>query len=122
MTNPEKAEHFQNRLLSFSVSIVKLAKNTPIDLTNRNIFEQLLKSSTSIGANYVEANNASSRADFRSKIFLAKKEASETRYWLKLLSQTYERQELEGLIDEISQIIMTLQTIISTMKNKQMTN
>ena len=117
MTSPEKAELFQDRLVDFSASIIELVKNTKLSILNKNIFEQLLKSSSSIGANYVEANNASSKADFRNKIIIAKKEASETKYWLKLLAKTNDGLSLEELLDEASQITMILQKIISTMKN-----
>lgn len=50
------------------------------------IINQLIRSGTSIGANYCEANGASSKADFRNKIYICKKESMETKYWLRMLA------------------------------------
>ncbi|NLC31601.1 MAG: four helix bundle protein [Candidatus Moranbacteria bacterium] len=50
------------------------------------MLSQLIRSATGIGANYCEANNASSKKDFRNKIFICKKEAQETKYWLRMMA------------------------------------
>ena len=81
------------------------------------MIEQLTKSATSIGANYAEANNASSKTDFRNKIFIAKKEAAETKYWLELFAEVCEDKETcRQLWKECHYILMTLQKIVSTLK------
>ena len=84
------------------------------------MIEQLVKSATSIGANYAEANNASSKTDFRSKIFIAKKEAAETEYWLELFGEMeeYSKQSME-LKQECHYILMTLQKIISSLEKSK---
>ncbi|MDO8269684.1 MAG: four helix bundle protein [Candidatus Levybacteria bacterium] len=67
----------------------------------------------------MEANNASSKKDFQNKIFICKKEAQETKYWLKLLLKVEPSCEKEciELTDEVQQFILIFQKIISTMKN-----
>lgn len=78
--------------------------------------EQLIRSATSVGANYAEANNAASKTDFKNKIFIAKKEAAETKYWLILLADTaMNKQKCLELREECQHILMTLQKIINTM-------
>jgi len=72
-----------------------------------------------VGANYAEANNASSKTDYRAKIFIAKKEAAETKYWLKILIELGDKsEEIMYLQEETQGILMTLQKIISTLKAK----
>lgn len=80
------------------------------------MIEQLTKSATSIGANYAEANNAASKMDFRNKIFIAKKEAAETRYWLELFAEfPGKKDDCRELWQECHYILMTLQKIISSL-------
>jgi four helix bundle protein len=59
------------------------------------IINQLIRSGTSIGANYREANGASSRKDFQNKIFICKKEAKETFYWLELIGKSVDDEKLK---------------------------
>ena len=85
------------------------------------MIEQLAKSATSIGANYAEANNASSKTDFRHKIYIAKKEAAETQYWLELFADTeVYRAKCRELWQECHYILMTLQKIISSLNKVKM--
>ena len=64
--------------------LVKIKRNR----INENIISQLAMSTTSVGANYCEANGASSRKDFRNKIFICRKEIQETKYWLEILAES----------------------------------
>ncbi len=113
------AENYQleERTLRFSARIIrhcsKLQQPILID-----IIKQVVRSATSIGANYTEANNAASKTDFRAKIFIAKKEAAETKYWLSLLSELGDTSdELKILRQESQEILMILQKIITTLRN-----
>lgn len=81
----------EERTINFSEEIIKLLRKIKISLLNKNIIEQLLRSSTSIGANYQEANGSSSKKDFRNKILICRKEAMETKYWLRLLAKVEEK-------------------------------
>ena len=88
MTNDKKAEKFdlEIRTTEFAKKLLLLCKKESITIISKPIIDQLLRSSTSVGANYREANGADSKKDFRNKISICKKEAKETMYWLELLS------------------------------------
>jgi four helix bundle protein len=81
---------------------------------------QLLRSATSIGANYCEANNASSKKDFRNKIFICKKEAQETKYWLRILGSYFpeEKNELRKNWKEVQELTMIFQKIVNSCNKK----
>ncbi len=81
-TNKEFGQQLEQRTKTFAVRIIKLAAQLPNNRTADVIRNQLVKSGTSVGANYREANRAVSRADFRHRISICEKEASETQYWL----------------------------------------
>jgi len=70
------------------VKIIQLSKKIPNTPEGKVIKTQIIKSGTSIGANYREANRARSKADFRNKIRICESEASETQYWLEVIVET----------------------------------
>ena len=80
--------NIQDKSFCFAVRIVKLSKLLREQRKEYVLSKQLLRSGTSIGANVMEAQNAQSRADFFSKLNIALKETSETKYWLRLLEAT----------------------------------
>ena len=104
-----------NRMLNFSVEIIKLCQQAKTSIPF-SVADQIIRSSSSIGANFVEANDAVSRADLKNKIGIAKKEAAETRYWLKLMAQLGINVP-ENLFNENNELILILQKIINTLKN-----
>jgi len=57
------------------------------NIINNPLISQIVRSATSIGANYHEANGASSGKDFKNKIYICKKEAKETKYWLQIIAE-----------------------------------
>ena len=75
----------EGRTKRFSLNLISLLKSLPKGYLGEVIGRQLLKSGTSIGANYREANRAESKADFIHKLAIVEKEASETLYWLELM-------------------------------------
>lgn len=106
------------RTLKFSKSILTFCKNQKSTDITKPLISQLVRSATSIGANYAEANNAASKQDFKNKIFIAKKEAAETKYWLELLAEVTEnKDDCRELWQECHYILMTLQKIISSINN-----
>ena len=113
----DKALALEERTIAFSVSIIKTCGQYSKDFSLRPLIDQVIRSSTSIGANYAEANNAISKADFRSKIFISKKEAAETRYWLRVLNELVDNKHLPVLHQEAHELNLIFQKIISTMKN-----
>lgn len=75
----ERCEKFGENCIIFCKSVIK---NEVI----RSLANQLIRSSTSIGANYMEANQASSKKDFRNKIRISQKESNESKHWLRMIS------------------------------------
>ena len=78
-----------DRCFEFSLSVILLCNSSPNKRSNWIIIDQLIRSSTSIGANLIEAR-ASSKKDFKNKIFICKKESKETKYWLRMLARAAE--------------------------------
>ncbi len=117
-----KDYQLEKRTLEFSVEIIKhCAKLKQPAL--RSVVDQLIRSATSIGANYAEANNAASKTDFRAKIFIAKKESAETRYWLSILIELGDKSEtVFKLKEESHALLMIFQKIISTLRQKSETS
>ncbi|HET9721987.1 MAG TPA: four helix bundle protein [Candidatus Saccharimonadales bacterium] len=105
-----------SRTLDFSQDILDFCKNERQTYVTKPLIDQLIRSATSIGANYAEANNAASKSDFKNKIYIAKKEAAETEYWLKLLCKLVEDEQLcLKLLEECHYLLMTFQKIINTL-------
>ena len=78
----------ESKSFDFSVRIVNLYKYLSTEKKEYILSKQLLRSGTSIGANVAEAEQAQSKPDFVSKMSIALKETSETKYWIKLLQAT----------------------------------
>ena len=86
----------EERTAKFGESVIDLCRKIHADHITRPIIVQLIRSSTSIGANYMEANGSSSKKDFRNKIHICKKEAQESKHWLRMLAQACPN-EAEGV-------------------------
>ena len=86
-TPADHAYNLEERATLFAESIIDLCKKTPKNTITMPILSQLVRAGTSIGANYSEATGASSKKDFINKVFITKKEAIETKYWLRLLAK-----------------------------------
>jgi four helix bundle protein len=82
--NP-KPYNIEERTLEFGKRIIRLCKALPTNKVNDVLIRQLMRSGTSIGANYREANETDTKKDFRNRIRISKKEAKETIYWLELI-------------------------------------
>ncbi len=102
----------------FAIRIVNLYKYLSADSKEFVISKQLLKSGTSIGANISEATQAQSKADFASKMNIALKEATESKYWLELLLATdYMTQfQYDSIIKDCVEIEKLLVTIVKSCK------
>lgn len=108
------------RTIAFSEKVIVFCKAEKSTYITRPLLEQMIRSATSIGANYAEANNAASKLDFRNKIFLVKKEAAETKYRLTVLrNEASDKNICDSLIQECQKILMTLQKIINTMNHRK---
>ena len=84
----DKRYNLEERTAKFGEDVIELCKSVKISVINQSIISQLIRSATSIGANYMEANGASSRKDFANKIHICKKEAQESKHWLRMLAKT----------------------------------
>lgn len=106
----------EKRTLDFAKNIILLCRDFQQDPINKPIINQLIRSGTSIGANYCEANNACSKKDFINKIFLCKKESQETLYWLKIFNATNTKgsKQVSILLRECQELVLIFQKIVST--------
>jgi four helix bundle protein len=120
-SNRSREYDLEERTAKFSENIIEFVRGIKRDDINRNIITQLVRATTSIGANYCEANALSSKKDFRNKIFLCKKEANETKYWLRILTKYHPEFEKKSRIfwKEAHQLHLIFQKITNTLdKNK----
>lgn len=116
-----KKYDLEERTAIFGENIITLCKVLPQNPISKPLINQLVRSSTSIGANYMEANNASSKKDFQNKIFISKKESQETKHWLRMLKVCFpnKEEELKPLWQEAHELTMIFQKIISSLRNSK---
>ena len=97
----------EDRTKRFSLDVIRFLGALPKNYIGEVMGRQLLKSGTSIGANYREANRAESKADFIHKLAISEKEASETVYWLELMSEAGigDRGEVVRLLQEVGELL-----------------
>lgn len=86
MLNDKKVYDLEERTALFGEAVIGFAKIIPQNVINNPIISQFVKSGTSMGANYCEADAAESKKDFEHKIGICKKESKETRYWLRMIA------------------------------------
>lgn len=112
--------NLEERTGKFGENIIGFCKSLKQDAVSNPIISQLVRSATSIGANYMEANGASSKKDFQNKIFICKKEAQETKHWLRMLSTCFpdKKEEMRTLWKEAQELTLIFQKITSTLRNK----
>ena len=82
----EKVYDLEERTGRFGEMVIALAKQIPSSDVNKPIISQLVRSATSVGANFSEADDAGSKKEFRYRISLCKREARETKHWLRMLA------------------------------------
>ena len=75
----------EERTQKFGEDIIEFAKKIPKNAITLPLINQLVKAGTSVGANYMEANGADSKKDFIHKIGISKREAKETKHWLRMV-------------------------------------
>lgn len=109
------------RTIQFALRIVRLCQElSKKPGVGRTMGNQLLRSGTSVGANIEEGQAAQSKADFVSKYSIARKEARETHYWLRLLAEsgTISHEQTKELLAECSELIAILTTIIKKVQSQ----
>lgn len=117
MSNDKKFD-LEERTTKFAENVISFCKKINLNEITRPIISQLVRSSTSIGANYCEADDAESRSDFKHKIGLAKKEARETKYWLTMVCTTVPDSKIESdlLFQEAKELHLIFNAIVNTTK------
>lgn len=89
-SNVKKKYDLIERTAKFGENIIEFVKQLPYTPVNKPLISQLVRSVTSIGANYMEADAADSKKDFRHKISLCKKEAKEALHWVRMIAKANE--------------------------------
>lgn len=119
MTNDEFKNKLEERTLNFTVAVLDFLYRLPTHSLFAVIQTQLAKSSSSIGANYREANRAESKPDFAHKIGIVEKESSETVYWMTVLSRVaFLEKHLKPDINQLLAEGLELLKLFSTIKRK----
>ena len=119
MTNVQNKYNLEERTAQFGEDIIVFCKKIKQDIITKPLISQIIRSGTSVGANYCEANSASSKKDFRNKIYICKKEAQETKHWLRLISvaSPENKEEARKLWKETQELTMIFQKIVNTINN-----
>ena len=121
MENKDFKNEFKKRLYSWVLRLIRFIDRLPKDSVCLVMGKQLLRSGTSILANYIEANSASSRKDFINFFTHALKSANESKVWLTLIRDIDkgDKTELSWLLNELVEIANVLASSIITMKGKR---
>mgnify|MGYP001592194983 CR=1 FL=1 len=110
---PQETKYdLEERTANFGKNVIRFCKKIPLDPISRPLISQVVRSSTSIGANYAEVQGGSSKKDFANKIYLCRKEAQETRHWLKMMEEISDLPELRSLQNECQELILIFQKIL----------
>jgi four helix bundle protein len=115
MTEIQKQKKYdlEERTLAFARSVIEFINTLERTIANIEISRQLVRSSGSVGANYIEANESLSKKDFVLRIKICRKEAKESCYWLKLVTCNGEREkERAGLLRESTELMKIFGAIL----------
>ncbi len=109
----EKPYNIRHRCFHFSKNVIALIQETKYDRIYNSLFDQLIRSATSIGANMVEGGAGSTNKDFINFMHISLKSANETKYWLCLVKESLEinidkTNELIAEANELSKIIASI--------------
>jgi len=116
----EKRYNLEDRTLAFDKTVRAFVKALPKSTSNQEDARQVVRSSGSVGANYIEANEVLSKKDFLLRLKICRKEAKESRYWLRRLDidgDAGHQKDREGLIQEATEL-MTISEASSGSQNK----
>ena len=116
MTKKQNSTRYdlEERTLNFAKSVINFCKKLPKTVIEREIAKQLVRAATSVGANYIEANEALGKKDFSMRIKICRKEAKESGYWLRLieLSNPDSMNEQEMLLKESTELTKIFSSIL----------
>jgi four helix bundle protein len=117
---PNKKYDLRERTAKFGEDIINFAKKIPENSITRPIISQLVRAGTSVGANYCEADDASTKRDFFYKIGVCRKESKESKHWLQMIvtATPFINNEAKVLSAESQELNLIFSAIINKRKNK----
>jgi len=118
MTKIQNSKRFdlEDRTFEFAKNIAFYVKELPRNISNLDYAKQVVRASGSVGANYIEANEALSKKDFLMRIKICRKEAKESAYWLGLILETNEekyKEEGRRLLNEATELKKIFSSILT---------
>jgi len=110
----------EERTAKFGEEVIKFSKKLKKDTVTLPLISQIVRSATSVGANYCEADDAESRKDFQHKIGICKKESRETKHWLRMIvvAEPNLKEEARILWQEAKELNLIFNAIFNKLKNK----
>ncbi|MBU1089992.1 four helix bundle protein [Patescibacteria group bacterium] len=112
-----KTFDLEKRTFEFAKDVALFCKTLPKFTSNFEYSKQVIRSSGSVGANYIEANEALSKKDFAMRIKISRKEAKESIYWLRLIAET-NPEEFKKKANSLANEAMELKKILSAILQK----
>jgi len=114
-----KPYDLEERTGQFGEAVIAFAKRIPITLVTESLIPQLVRSGTSVGANYCEADNAGSKKEFRYRISICKRESRETKHWLRMIAAAVPelKDEARKLWREAQELNLIFSAIYRSKKN-----
>lgn len=108
----------EERTAKFGEEIIEFCRNIRQDAIIRPLISQIIRSSTSVGANYMEACGAASKKDFKNKISICRKEAQETKHWLRMMAKALpnRKENIRKLWKECQELSMIFGKIFSSLR------
>lgn len=116
--NTNKPYNLEDRTFLFAKEVVLCCKKLPKTVSNLEYSKQVIRSSGSVGANYIEANEAFSKKDFQMRAKICRKEAKESAYWLRLIIETNEISEFTKEGQQLINEAVELKKIFSSILEK----
>ena len=113
-TRPRQQFDLEERTAKFGEAIIAFCKHVPGTAVTLPLISQLVRSGTSVGANYVEADDAHSKKDFLHKIGICKREARETKHWLRMIgmAEPIQKDEARKLWQEAKELHLIFAAIM----------
>ena len=120
VSEPRSLYDLEERTARFGEAVIDLLLDVDFDIVSSVLVRQLVRSATSVGANYAEADDAESRKDFIHKTAVCKKEARETKFWLRMLRKA--RPDLASAMLPVQQEAHELHLIFASIVRKARTS
>lgn len=116
----QKKFDLEERTAKFGENIIKFSSNIPKNPVSVPLIGQLVRAGTSVGANYCEADDAESGKDFKHKIGICKKEARETKHWLRMIAGAVpdSKEEAKNLWMEAKELNLIFNSIVNKINKK----